>query len=154
MFSFLISAKGDIVIIIDKKILRQTSRKTNQVEIDKLGLVKKLQEANKTAWTNGAGLAAIQIGIPLRFAWYRIEDREGVLLNPIIIKEFGKKVAEEGCLSIPNKYTKIERAYAIEYLSGGKKKKANGFKARLIQHEIDHMNGILNIDKAIEEDLC
>ena len=138
------------MIVTDQKILRQVSKDTTQEEVDKLELVRKIQEANKTAWTKGAGLAAIQIGIPLRFAWYRIEDKEGTLLNPKILTEFGKEILEEGCLSIPHKYTKVERAYSIEYLTNGKKKKANGFKARLIQHEIDHMNGILNIDKAVK----
>jgi peptide deformylase len=136
-------------IITDQNILRQVSKDTNQYEIDRLELVKKIQEANKTAWTKGAGLAAIQIGIPLRFAWYKFENKEGILLNPIITKSFGEDIKDEGCLSIPNKYTKVKRAWSIEYITNGKKKKASGFLARLIQHEIDHMNGILNIDKLI-----
>lgn len=112
-------------------------------------LIKRLREANSHAWCDGAGLAAIQIGVPLRFAWYKFKDKEGTLLNPVILQRYGVIKEKEGCLSIPNKYTEVERAYAIDYLTNGKRKTAKGFLARLIQHEIDHMDGILNDEKEI-----
>ena len=135
------------LIITDRTILHQISKETTQKEVDELNLISRLREANKGAWTIGAGLASIQIGIPVRFAWYIVNGKEGVLLNPIINKKWGSDIAKEGCLSIPNKYTEKERAWTIEYITNGKKKKANGFLARLIQHEIDHMNGILVDEK-------
>lgn len=135
------------MIVTDFKILRQVSKPTSLQEVDSLKLVSKLIKDNKTAWTKGAGLSAIQIGIPLRFAWYRYQDKDGVLLNPIILKKYGNAIQQESCLSIPNRSVEVERALDIEYLTNGKKKKAHGFLARLIQHEIDHMDGILIVDK-------
>ena len=67
-------------------------------------------------------------------------------MNPKILKTWGEDIADEGCLSIPNKYIPVKRAITIEYVSGGKKKKVSGFLARLIQHEIDHMDGKLITD--------
>lgn len=138
-------------IITDQKILRTISKPTTSKEIEDLKIISRIREANKTAWVTGGGLAAIQIGIPLRVAWYKSDEGEGILLNPVILKKFGTQEKYEGCLSIPDKYTLVERAYQIEYLTNGKKKKATNFTARIIQHEIDHMDGILNIDKEKKE---
>jgi len=138
------------MIVTDQKKLRQVSVATTSQEVKELRLVSKLREANKTAWTEGCGLASIQIGVPLRFAWYKINGREGVLLNPMILRTWGSSNLREGCLSIPQSYVKVDRPHTIEYLTNGKKNKANGFLARLICHEIDHMDGILNIDKVVE----
>ena len=135
-------------IITDETILRTISKETTLSEIRSIKLVNRLKKANRTAWTKGAGLAAIQIGIPLRFAWFITNGREETLLNPKIILGKGKRIYKnEGCLSIPNSYVDTERFYYIEYISGGKKRTAMNYKAVLIQHEIDHMNGILNIDR-------
>jgi len=138
------------MIETNQKKLRKISRETSTQEVADLLLIDRLRAQNKAAWTDGCGLAAIQIGVPLRFAWYKCNGKEGVLLNPKILKTWGSSVEREGCLSIPNKYVMVDRAVTIEYLNNGKKKKANGFLARLIQHEIDHMCGILNIDKAVK----
>jgi len=136
-------------IITDEKILRQISEKATEDQIKELDLINRLKKSNATAWTPGCGLAAIQIGIPLRVAWYTYEKNEEVLFNPEIITKIGHVSIKEGCLSIPDKWTEVSRAYNIEYINNGKKKKAKGMRARIIQHEIDHMNGILNIDKGI-----
>ena len=131
------------LIVTNIKELSQISKVTTLEEVTKLDLVNKLREANKHAWIKGCGLAAIQIGNPLRFAWFIFKGQENTLLNPAIITKIGKQTLSEGCLSIPNKNFDVERAYEINYITDGKKKKAKGFKARLIQHEIDHMNGKL-----------
>ena len=133
-------------IIIDINILHQISKPTTKEEVKELDLVNRLREANKTAWTTGAGLAAIQIGIPLRFAWLVHNGKEYTLLNPEITNTFGNITKDEGCLSIPNTWV-IKRAVSIDYISNKTPKHATWFIARLIQHEIDHMNGILITDK-------
>lgn len=134
----------------DEKILRQVSKRTTWDEVTELDLINRLREANdKNAWTDGCGLAAIQIGVPLRVAWFRVNGQEEILLNPELDYGIGSYESEEGCLSIPNKKTKVKRLLEIEYWNSGRKKKAKGFKANVIQHEIDHMDGILNIDKEI-----
>ena len=135
-------------IITDQKILRQKSETTTMKEVKALKLRKRLKKSNKTAWTKGAGLAAIQIGVPLRFAWFTIRGSDEILINPEIIEAKGKiTFKNEGCLSIPNSYVDTERFAYIRYRSGGKIRTATNFKAVLIQHEIDHMDGILNVER-------
>ena len=130
-------------IITDTKTLSQVSRPTTWEEVKSLNLAARLADATMLAWTRGSGLAAIQIGLPLRFAWYRYNELSYQLLNPEIIGRLGKALLIEGCLSIPHKWLKIERSYEIEYTSDGKKMRAKGLRAQIIQHEIDHMDGKL-----------
>ena len=138
-------------IVTDMKILRQISEPTSMAEVRELDLRRRLRKANKTGWIEGAGLAAIQIGVPLRFALLTLDGKEEILLNPRIIEGKGKRIFRgEGCLSIPNSYVDTERFHYIEYISGNKHKTAINFKAILIQHEIDHMDGILNIDRGLK----
>jgi peptide deformylase len=139
------------MIITDTKILRQISRITSHKEADTLGLPLKLRSALDTGWTGGTGLAAIQIGIPLRFAWFTFQGKEYTLVNPEITEAFGGETQAEGCLSIPGKRVMVCRAYDIRYTSNGKPKRANGLMARIIQHEVDHMNGVLITDKGKAE---
>lgn len=146
-------ALGDM-IVTDNKILRQVSVDATVDEVERINLVSRLKEANKIAWTAGAGLAAIQIGVPLRVAWYTHKGREHVLFNPIIENKWGVDTKEEGCLSIPCMWVRVSRAWTVEVINTGKRRKGrrtvSGFEARLIQHEIDHMNGILITDKRDE----
>jgi len=135
-------------IVCDPKELHQVSRPTTMEEVRSMGLVAKLRKANKKAWTSGCGLAAIQIGIPVRFAWFIFKKKEFKLLNPEIIEKRIPVVhCGEGCLSIPNVRIDILRYNEIVYVSDGKTRKAKGLKAFIIQHEIDHMDGILITDK-------
>jgi peptide deformylase len=137
-------------IVTNEKDLRQLSIITTMEEAKELRLRQRLKSANKTAWTKGAGLTAIQIGVPLRFAWFSINGSDEILLNPEIVDVKGQHIFKnEGCLSIPESYIDTERYSYIEYISEGKLKKAMNFKAVLIQHEIDHMNGTLNIDRKL-----
>ena len=135
-------------VITDLEFLRQESRETTQAEVDELDLLNRLKYANGTAWTHGCGLAAIQIGIPVRYAWFVWAGENFELLNPEIVETKGNSFKiEEACLSIPNRRVTLRRPYKIVYKSHGKLYKAKDLKARIIQHEIDHMNGILNIDR-------
>lgn len=137
-------------IVTDPNTLCLVSRRTNKEEVKDLEVVSKIRKALKTSWTEGCGLAAIQIGIPIRCAWYTHLGREEVLINPVILNEWGTFKKKEGCLSVPDKWFQVERAWTIEYVNKGKKKKVSGEVARIIQHEIDHMDGILLIEKGEE----
>ena len=106
---------------------------------------------------NGIGLAAIQIGVPKRIIVMDISKEENkktpmYFVNPVIIKKNNERVIyEEGCLSVPNQFAEIDRPSKceVEYLdyNGNKNKiKAEGLLATCIQHEIDHLEGILFID--------
>ncbi len=139
------------MVITTESILRTVSRVTTFKEVESLGLSRKLRDALDTGWTGGTGLAAIQIGIPLRFAWFTFQGKEYTLVNPEITEMHGEELQAEGCLSIPGKRVMVCRAYDIRYTSNGKPKRANGLMARIIQHEVDHMNGILITDKGKAE---
>ncbi len=105
---------------------------------------------------NGVGLAAVQVGILKRVIVIDLYDEKGPikLVNPVIIKEKGEQEVEEGCLSFPNKYAKMIRPkeVVVEALDeNGKKIKINGkdLLAQALCHEIDHLNGIVFVDKMI-----
>lgn len=108
----------------------------------------------------GVGLAAPQVGIPERIIVFRNQENkpEGVLINPVLVTSTGEEIGNEGCLSIPGLYGQVPRAQEVmvEGLNlSGKSVKivAEGFLARVLQHEIDHLDGILFIDRAIPETL-
>ncbi len=103
---------------------------------------------------NGIGLAATQVNIHQRIVVIDVsEDRDGliVLINPEIIKKDGSTVSEEGCLSVPNSYAKVDRAETVTVRAHNEKGEefeldADGLLAICIQHELDHLQGTLFID--------
>ncbi len=101
----------------------------------------------------GAGLAAPQIGVSLRVVVVDVEEGYFEFINPVIVSQKGEQIGEEGCLSVRGKQGTVVRPekVKIEYRDrAGKKHKltADGFFARAICHELDHLDGILYIDKA------
>ncbi|MDO8505034.1 MAG: peptide deformylase [bacterium] len=104
----------------------------------------------------GVGLAAPQIGKSIRFIVVERIPDPIVLINPEIIEHsFRKDTLEEGCLSVPGKYGLIKRYKTVKVkaltLEGESFTiEAKGFLAEILQHEIDHLNGVLYIDKAIK----
>ena len=137
------------------KILRQVSQPVDNVGDEERKLMKDMLETMYDA--NGIGLAAIQIGVPKRIIVMDLskdgEKKEPrYFVNPIIKNRDEKKnTYEEGCLSVPNQFAEIDRPSRceVEYLDfNGDKKilKADGLLATCIQHEMDHLEGILFID--------
>jgi peptide deformylase len=137
------------------KLLRQISKPVNRVGKEEQQLMDDMLETMYAA--NGIGLAAIQIGIPKRIIVMDISKDENkkeprYFVNPVIQnKDKIKSIYEEGCLSVPNQFAEIERPKNcdIEYLDyNGNKQilKAEGLLATCIQHEMDHLEGILFID--------
>lgn len=133
-------------IITKRVILGTRSKETTMLEVRQLDLKERIKAAIPYAWIKGYGLAAIQIGVPLQYAWFQYDGREYELINPHIIFSQGFQTKTEGCLSIPDKTFDVPRSVKIEYINDGKKKRAKGKLAQIIQHEIDHMNGILISD--------
>lgn len=103
--------------------------------------------------SNGVGLSANQIGKPLRMFVYDAGEGQHALINPKILKRSGSQVGNEGCLSIPGLFGDVDRSETV-IVQGldetGKKVKitAEGFLAKIFQHEIDHLDGKLFIDRA------
>ncbi len=137
------------------KILRQISKSVEKVTNEEQKLMDDMLDTMYAA--NGIGLAAIQIGVPKRIIVMDIsknsEKKEPrYFVNPIIKNKNPKKTTyEEGCLSVPNQFAEIDRPSQcdVEYLDYNGKKKvlhAEGLLATCIQHEMDHLEGILFID--------
>ena len=142
------------IVIHPNKILREKAEKVEKIDKEIKNLVKEMKKT--MIQQNGVGLAANQIGKSLSIFVAYDNKKFYTFINPEIVKFFGKeKIMEEGCLSVPNVWGQIKRyeGVVISYqdLFGKKKKlKAKGLLAQIIQHEIDHLNGVLFIDKAIE----
>jgi len=137
------------------KLLRQISQPVERVGDAERELMNDMLETMYAA--NGIGLAAIQIGVPRRIIVMDLSKEQNKKLpmyfvNPLIIKKNEEKtIYEEGCLSVPNQFAEIQRSSKceIEYLdfNGDKQNlEAEGLLATCIQHEIDHLEGILFID--------
>jgi len=134
------------------KTLRQKSLPVKHINTNVRSLIKQMREVVRQ--NNGVGLAAIQIGEPARIIICEIDDKFYTFINPEIIKFFSEtSIMEEGCLSLPNIYGEVERpekiiVRAINFDGKKIKLKAFGLLARVIQHELDHLDGELFIDKA------
>ena len=143
------------IITEPNALLRQVSKPVDQVGKEEQKLMDDMLETMYAA--PGIGLAAIQIGVPKRIIVMDISKEEGkkeprYFVNPVIKnKDSLKSTYEEGCLSVPNQFAEIDRPSKceVEYLDYyGKKQllKADGLLATCIQHEMDHLEGVLFID--------
>lgn len=139
------------------KILRTRSQKVadfNEPKIQKL--IKNMEETLSSMKATGIGLAAPQVGENIRIFILSPElSDQTVFINPSISKSFRKILVTEGCLSLPKIYGKIKRSKTAKITAfdeNGKKfqLKAEGLLAQAFQHEVDHLDGKLFIDKAEE----
>ena len=142
------------IITEPNKLLRQISKPVENVGKEEQQLMNDMLDTMYEA--NGIGLAAIQVGIPKRIIVMDIvkdgKKEPRYFINPVIKnKNTEKAIYEEGCLSVPDQFAEIDRPSKceVEYLDyNGKKQllKAEGLLATCIQHEMDHLEGILFID--------
>jgi peptide deformylase len=135
--------------LLGSPVLRQHSVEVKTVDEDIRRLVADLFETMDAA--RGVGLAANQVGIARRVAVVDADGDRFVMIDPTIVETEGGSTAEEGCLSIPDIYgdvTRPERVVieALDQNGTRYRKEAAGLKARAIQHEIDHLDGILFLD--------
>ncbi len=105
---------------------------------------------------NGVGLAAPQVGISQRIAVLDVGEGPVVLVNPVIKNGIGEEIDVEGCLSIPERWVYVKRYESVEVTALNEKGKpirieADGLFARALQHELDHLDGILIVDRMIGE---
>jgi len=147
-------AVRDILILPDKR-LRQKSEPVATIGKTERALVEDMFETMYAA--PGIGLAAIQIGVPARVVTMDLAKKDEpkepqVFINPELISKSGdKNTHEEGCLSIPEYYEEVERPSEVKVrfmdLQGkAQEVAAEGLLATVLQHEIDHINGVLFID--------
>ncbi len=142
------------VIEVGDEVLRKKAKEVEKVDDKIRELLDDMVETMHKF--NGVGLAAPQVGILKRIIVIDLYDDKGPikLVNPVIIKEKGEQEVEEGCLSFPNQYAKIIRPMEVKVKAlneNGEEIKisAKGLLAQALAHEIDHLDGILFIDKII-----
>lgn len=131
-------------------ILRQKAKKIGKVDRSILRLLDDMVETMRAA--PGIGLAAPQVGQLIRAIVIEVEDSTYQLINPEIVKCEGDVVMEEGCLSLPGYYGDVRRPEKISVKAFSRVGKpvrinADGILARVLQHEIDHLNGVMFIDR-------
>lgn len=132
-------------------ILRQKTRKVRGIDQSLQQLIDDMIETMHDA--PGVGLAAPQVGSPLRVAVIHVPDEEViVLINPQFVKRSGERRLEEGCLSVPGYVAEVTRAQnvVIKALDRGGRpirvRASDDLLAQALEHEIDHLNGVLYVD--------
>ena len=154
------------IVKLPHQSLREKSKTVKKID-------KKIRELIKDMWETleaqkdpeGVGLAAPQVGKNIRLFILKFEGEKRTIINPKVIARAKEKTKYkkgkrplEGCLSLPHYYSPIDRPkwITIEYTNEKgerKKEKFTGFLAQIIQHEMDHLNGVLFVDHAIKQNL-
>lgn len=136
--------------LLGSPVLRQTSRIVDEVDDEVETLVRDLFDTMYAA--EGIGLAANQVGLDVRVAVVQAgEEPAIVLINPEIVEREGEERGEEGCLSIPDIFGDVDRALRIVVETTGldgkrTRHEVSDLTARAVQHEIDHLDGVLFLD--------
>jgi peptide deformylase len=132
--------------------LRKKAKKVTSLDSSVQKLIDDMIETLEES--QGVGLAANQVGVPLRIVVIHMPDKEDyiVLINPEIVEKQGQRLVVEGCLSIPGYQAEITRSEMVKVKAKDRtgklirKKASNNLLAHCMEHEIDHLNGILYID--------
>ena len=138
------------IVAVGVPVLRQKAKKVSQFDRNLQQLVDDMIETMRAA--PGVGLAAPQVGVPLRVAVIEIDEQVTVLVNPEIIKRADElEEMDEGCLSVPGYWGRIKRFTSVVVKGRdqhGKEVRVRGeaLLGQALQHEIDHLNGLLYID--------
>jgi len=136
--------------VLPEPILRQKSKRVRVIAGSVQRLIGDMLETMHSA--GGVGLAAPQLGVPLRVIVIGILGEEDiVLINPEVVRRTGERLVDEGCLSVPGYIGQIKRAELVRVKGrdqNGKeiRIKADELLAQVLEHEIDHLNGVLYID--------
>lgn len=131
-------------------VLRQKAKKVTKIDDSIQKLIDDMIDTIHAA--SGAGLAAPQIGVPLRVAVIELPGEELItLINPAIIKKQGERIVAEACLSVPGYQGEIKRAVMVKVKAQDRQGKEIRLKgeellAHALEHELDHLNGTLYID--------
>ena len=136
--------------------LREKAKKVSRINSSVQRLIDNMIDTMQQA--NGVGLAAPQVGVSLRVIVVQMPGEEPIaLINPEIVKRLGEQEVNEGCLSVPGYFGEIKRADSVTVKGQDRQGKAirikaTGLMAEALEHEIDHLNGILYIDHLESQD--
>ncbi len=136
--------------LLGSPVLRERAAEVAAVDAEVRALLEDLFETMRVA--DGVGLAANQIGVARRVAVVSVEGQDYALVNPVIVERGGKVKQEEGCLSIPDLYADVARpervvVEAADETGTVRRIEGTGLLGRALQHEIDHLDGILFLDR-------
>lgn len=140
------------IVTADDEVLRQRAKEIEEITPQIHKLLDNLKDT-LSATAFGVGLAAPQIGVSKRAIVIDLDDHLYELVNPVIIEQEGLSLDSEGCLSVPGIIGDVIRAEKVKVKALNRQGEeivinAEGLLARALQHEIDHLDGILFIDKA------
>jgi peptide deformylase len=139
------------ILVVGNPVLRQKAKRVSQIDRPIQKLIDDMIETMQAA--PGVGLAAPQIGVPLRLAVIEVDEKITVIVNPEIVKKGGEVELDEGCLSVPGFWGRLNRAERVSVKAldrNGKEQRirdAEGLFAQALQHEIDHLDGYLYVDR-------
>lgn len=142
------------IVTSEDPILRKTSRKVEKFDDKLCALLDDMKDTLKKA--EGAGLAAVQVGILRRVVLVDVGDGLLELINPEIIETSGEIEDMEGCLSVPGEWGLVKRPEYVKIKAQDRRGvwrryEGTGLKARCFCHEIDHLDGIIYTDKVIKK---
>ena len=137
------------ILTAAEPVLRERTKRVSRYDASLHRLLDDMLETMRAA--PGVGLAANQIGVPLRVAVVEVDDKVTELVNPEIVRSAGEQLDWEGCLSIPGYVAEVTRHEKVTVKARdrhGKEFRVRGTElmSRALQHEIDHLNGNLYID--------
>lgn len=136
--------------LFNDPVLRQKAKRVPNIDSSIQQLIDDMVETMRQA--NGVGLAAPQVGVPLRVVVFQMPGEEPIaIINPEIVKRAGEREVTEGCLSLPGYAGEIKRSVSVTVKGRDRQGKtirikATGLMAQTLEHELDHLNGILYID--------
>ncbi|MFC1902440.1 peptide deformylase [Chloroflexota bacterium] len=137
--------------VLPEPVLRQKAKRVRTIDTSIKKLIEDMRQTMHSI--GGVGLAAPQIGVPLRVIVIGIPEEEDIaLINPEVVRRKGERLVREGCLSVPGYFGDIKRAESVTVKGldpDGKeiRIKAVELLAEVLEHEIDHLNGMLYIDR-------
>ncbi|NLL42026.1 MAG: peptide deformylase [Firmicutes bacterium] len=142
------------IVTVGDPVLEKTAEEVPRITKKIAKLIDDMLETMYEA--NGIGLAAPQVGVSKRIVVLDVGEGPVVLVNPQIAASSGEEIDVEGCLSIPERWVYVKRATEVEVTGRDEKGKpvriqADGLYARALQHEIDHLDGVLMLERMIAE---
>jgi len=143
------------ILVVGNPVLHQKAKRISQVDKSLQKLIDDMIDTMRAA--PGVGLAGPQVGVPLRIAVIEVDDEVTVIVNPEIVKRIGDVELDEGCLSVPGYWGRLTRAEKVVVKAKDRNGKdfrvsAEGLLAQALQHEIDHLDGTLYVDRMSSND--
>ena len=139
------------IVQVGDPVLREKCKNVTRFDKELWTLLDDMKETLKNA--EGAGLAAPQVGVPIRAVQVDVEEGFFGLINPVIVSQKGEQTGPEGCLSVRGKAGTVTRPDKVKVVFSDRNGNrfsltARGFCARAVCHELDHLDGVLYTDKA------